>query len=176
MIVILFAFSKILIMEAIELNKDVDFLVKESAVLNVFIGAFFLLLFIITIVNFTNDPYHSDYRRTKVFLTIVVFTLPTAIIFITKGFMHKTIITINKNGIYYFGKLKTNWQNLLEAFITQDEIPGSIKDNFVLILKFYKDGEDDCYETKIPLRNTFDKSEEEIIAAIRFFSGVPKPV
>jgi hypothetical protein len=157
-----------------ELYKDDDFVVRESSVLNIFIGVFFLLLFIITLLNFGTDPYRAEHGKTYVFWKIAVFTLPAAIIFIVKGFKHRDVLTINKGGIYYFGRLKTSWQNLVEAFITQDERPGSIQDNFVLILKFYKDNEDDCYQTKIPLRNTFDKSDEEIIAAIRHFSGATK--
>jgi hypothetical protein len=155
-------------MELVTLNKDGDFIVKESATYNILIGAVFLLLSILAVINFINEA--NPAAKIKFFFGILSITLPPAILFVVKGLMGKTVITINKSGIYCFGVLKTNWSNFIEACVTQDEIPGSIEDNFVLMLHFYKDGEEGPFEAKIPLRNTLDKSEEQIIAAIKYFS------
>jgi len=158
-------------MKEVRLNTNGDFVVKESVGSNIFIGVVFLLLALAALINFTDDTDKYHPPRTSFFVTILAITLPPAILFIAKGFMHQTVMTINKNGIYYFGTLKTNWNNFINAYITQDEIPGSIQDNFVLILQFYKEGKEGFFETKIPLRNTQDKSEEEIIAAIKYFNS-----
>ena len=92
-----------------------------------------------------------------------------ALTFIIKGFIHQTIITVNKNGFYYLSTLKTNWKNFISAEVIEEEKTGSYQDNFVLLLRFYKEGEEGYFETKIPMRNTFNRSGEEIIAAMRKF-------
>ena len=82
---------------------------------------------------------------------------------------NKTYITINHTGIYYFGKLVSSWDNFKSACITQDDIPESIQDNFVLMVEHYKTGEDGYFIKKVPLTNTQNKSEEEVPAAVDFF-------
>ena len=44
-----------------------------------------------------------------------------------------------------------------------------LSDKFFLRLKYYKDDRPGCFAYTIPLTNTQDKSEEEIIAATRFY-------
>lgn len=99
---------------------------------------------------------------------MLLVVLVPALSFTIKGLQNKVAITINKEGIYYYKKFITNWQNLAEAYITQDEITGSIHDNFVLMVKYLVPG-DGYYVLKMKLTNTQDKSEEEVMAAIQFF-------
>jgi hypothetical protein len=87
----------------------------------------------------------------------------------------QTIMTINKNGFFYYGSLLTNWSNFVSAEFL-DEMPtlsstsSGLSDKFSLYIKYYRDDKPGCFGRKIPLTNTQDKSEEEIIAAIRFYS------
>jgi len=150
-------------------NPPNEFIVKESATTNILIGLFFLALFIITLVNFIhNDKIHNDYG-TKKLNYILIGTFITALIFIIKGLKHPTIITINKNGFYYFDILKTDWKNFISAEVIEEQVTGSYEDNFVLQLRFYKESEG-YFVTKIPMRNTFNRSGEEVIEAIKQFA------
>ena len=69
-----------------------------------------------------------------------------------------------------YGEFKTNWANFINAYIAEELITGSCQNNFKLVLQFYKEGEDGYFESKILLRNTIDKGDEEIIQAIRFYN------
>jgi hypothetical protein len=69
-------------------------------------------------------------------------TLLPSIIFLVRSYFHPTIITVNKDGFYYLGNLKTNWTNFISAEVTEEEKVGSYQDNFVFILQFYKPGEE----------------------------------
>jgi hypothetical protein len=76
---------------------------------------------------------------------------------------------INKSGIYYAGQLVTSWSLYYDAVVQDDSDVGSFKDNFVLNLRYYSANYSLLYTRSIPLTNTQDKSEEEIIEAIRFY-------
>ena len=78
------------------------------------------------------------------------------------------IMKVNKDGIYYYTELVTNWQYFIDAKVTQADKLWTLQDNFILLIN-YTDGEGKKYRSKIPLTNNQDKSEEEIIAAIRYF-------
>ncbi len=80
-------------------------------------------------------------------------------------------MTINKNGFFHYGKLITNWNNFIDVAVKEEEKMFSIKDNFALFIKYYKDGEPGHFGRKIKLTNTQNKAEEEIIAAIKFLSA-----
>ena len=87
---------------------------------------------------------------------------------------NETVMLINRNGFYYYGSLLTNWTNFVSAEFL-DELPvqasgsAGLSDQFFLSVKYYKDSQPGCFALKIPLTNTQDKSEEEILAAIRFY-------
>lgn len=95
-----------------------------------------------------------------------------ALTVIARGFRNKTILVINKNGFYYYGELLTDWNHFIsEEFI--DDGPslsrGKSKDQFYVLIKYYKEGSPGYYGRKIPFTASQDKSEEEIIAAIKFY-------
>lgn len=82
------------------------------------------------------------------------------------------IMKINKTGFYYYGKLITDWDHFIsEEFI--DDGPASprsgAKDQFYLLIKYYKEGQPGYFGRKIRLTDSQDKSEEEIIAAVKFY-------
>jgi hypothetical protein len=137
-------------------HPNYNFLVKETPWLHFLSGGVLLLMGAVFVAD-------------GVFPVVpVLMTFAGGIILSLRGFARHTIIKINRHGFYHYGKLITNWDHFIDALVTQKEIPGSIQDNFILIIRS-SDGVK-LYKDTIPLRNTQDKAEEEIIAAIRYFS------
>jgi hypothetical protein len=140
-----------------------NFVVKENGGVFLVLGILFTAMFIYSVIYF-RDP-QKDVKFEFTYLLLV-----PAIYFIRKAFTKKkVIILINKNGIYYYNKLITSWFNFVKAQVTQEEKLMAISDNFVLLVE-YRNGQSKLITDKIPLTNTQDKSEEEIIAAIKYFS------
>jgi hypothetical protein len=46
-----------------------------------------------------------------------------------------------------------------------------LRDNFVLVVEYKKNGTKQGFRKKLPLTNTQDKSEEEVLEAVKFFWG-----
>jgi hypothetical protein len=80
-------------------------------------------------------------------------------------------IRVNKTGIYQDEKLITGWPNLIKTFVAQKENKKfyNIQDNFLLVVEYRKDGHSEGFRRKIPLTNTQNKSEEEVLEAVQFF-------
>lgn len=139
-----------------QFNASSDFVVKESTGVNLVTGIFFLIL----AFAFTFMSWYGWFG--------VIFALGI----IAKGFRNKTIMIINKNGFYYYGELLTDWDHFIsEEFIDDGPaMPRSgAKDQFYVLIKYYKEGLAGYYGRKIPFTDSQDKSEEEIIAAIKFY-------
>lgn len=154
-----------LVMGKIPLNKDSEFVVGEDKVLDYILATLFFALFLYGLIDmilhhFTKINYQSF---------IFMIALAPAFIFFVKGKNKRIYIRVNKKGIYQDEKLVTNWSNLLNAFIDQKEKVLSIQDNFILVLEYMKDGFQQGFRRKIPLTNTQNKSEEEVIEAVKFF-------
>jgi hypothetical protein len=148
-----------------KLNPGSNFLVRENSTLFLVLGLIFMAMFIFSLTDIVGYDYNDKFPFKALYLTII-----PAAIFIKKALgKKKIIIMINRNGIFYFGEFITNWQDFVDAVVTQDEKIFTLQDNFVLILR-YKNPEGKIFRSKIPLTNTQDRSEEEIIAAIRYFS------
>ena len=148
-----------------QLSIDKDFVVAESVVLDLCVGLFFFILFFLAV----KVSPHDDPDQQKPFVKSLYITLIPALFFTFKGLINKKTITINKTGIYNYNTLITDWKNFIRAYIDQQTITGSISDNFVLFIEHYKDNQAGYFECKIPLTNTQNKSEEDVIAAINFF-------
>jgi hypothetical protein len=143
-----------------------NFLVRENSILFIVLGVIFSIMFIISLTDIMAYDFVFIIPFKALYLTII-----PAFIFLKKGLQKKkTIIMINRNGFYYFGELITSWPLFIDAVVTQDEKIFTLQDNFVLIIR-YRNNEGKIFRSKIRLGNTQDKSEEEIIAAIRFFSS-----
>ena len=149
-----------------KLDPNKPFLVKDSMGVNIFLGLVFLAMFISSFFN--NDPDEKGFQFKILYIAII-----PAILFIRKGLANRVCMVINKRGIYYFGELITTWENFIDARIDQDEVLLTIQDNFVLFVRYRQPG-NKVFRSKIPLRNTHNKAEEEIIEAIRFFNGLAK--
>ena len=136
-------------------NPSCDFVVKESKGVNLVRGIFFLML-AFALVSI------SWYGWFMVVASIAV---------IASGFRNTVILIVNKNGFYYYGQLLTDWDHFIsEEFIDDGPtMSTTVKDQFYLLIKYYKEGQPGYYGRKIPFTDTHDKSEEEIIAAIKFY-------
>lgn len=148
------------------LTKETQFIVGEEKILNFILAGLFLLLFIYGLAdairkNFSNLDYSS---------MVFVIGLSLSFLFFNKGRSKRVFIRVNNKGIYQDEKLVTGWADIIKASITQDQKVFSVKDNFILLVEYKKDKTG--FRRKIPLGNTQNKSEEEVLAAIKFFLKV----
>ena len=147
------------------LTKDSEFIVGEEKVLNYIIAFLFLALFMYGLIDAAARKFiNIDYQS-----LIFTLALAPAFIFFRKGRSKRIFLRINKTGIYQEEKLLTNWSQFIKAFLTQEEKLVSIKDNFVLVVEYRKEGQKEGFRRKIPLSNTQNKSEEDVLEAVRFF-------
>jgi hypothetical protein len=146
-------------------KANADFLVKDSKGCNFTLGFLSLALFVTIVLV---DRF--DTRHPSVFQFFYLAFIP-AILLIKRGMANKTIMVINKNGFYYLGELITNWDNFINAVVSQDHRSAVyyLHDDFVLLIRYYKPGQPGYYGRKISLDSRLDKAEEEIMAAIKFY-------
>jgi len=148
------------------LTRDSEFTVGEDKVLVNILAALFFGLFLYGAIDallqhFTNLNYLNG---------LFAIALLPAILFFRKGRNKKIYIRINKTGIYQDEELVTGWAHFLNAYISQKETKYiSIQDNFILVLEYLKEGQQKGFRRKIPLTNTQNKSEEDVLAAVKFF-------
>lgn len=152
-------------MAKVTLNRDTEFVVGEEKVLVYVMAILFFGLFVYAVIDafikgFTNLTYTSY---------LFALALLPALYFFKKGRSNAIHIRINKTGIYQQEKLITGWANFLNAYVTQKEKTISIQDNFLLIVEYSKEGSDKGFRKKIPLTNTQNKSEEQVLEAVKFF-------
>lgn len=154
-------------MEKNQLSKEDEFVVGEEKVLNYIISSFFFALFLYGLIDATRHHFiHIDYQS-----YIFTLALVPAIYCLQRAHRKRVYIRINKTGIYQDEQLVTGWSNLLKTFLTQKEKKGiyNILDNFILVVEYKKDGFEQGFRRKIPLTNTQNKSEEEVLEAVKFF-------
>src|SRR5688572_23076006 len=144
-------------------NAEADFEVKESRGCNLTLG----IVLAIAVVLITYADLTGNLRGSFIRL-FYLLSIP-AVLFIRRGSANQTVMTINKTGFYYGGQLLTNWDNFIDARVMQEDKILTIQDNFQLFIKYYKEDSSGHFGRKIPLTNTQDKAEEEIIAAIKFY-------
>jgi|CXWL01.1.fsa_nt_gi hypothetical protein len=149
------------------LTNDSQFVVGEEKWLNYILAFLFLALFLYGLIDavsrqFTNIDYQSY---------VFALALLPAIYYFRRAHSNKIYIRINKKGIYQDEKLVTSWSNLYKAHLTQKERKGiyNIQDNFLLVVEYKKDAVKEVFRRKIPLTNTQNKSEEEVLEAVQFF-------
>jgi hypothetical protein len=136
-----------------QFNLESDFVVKESKNMNLIIGIFFLVFSLATF---------------QMSVLMGCLTLFFAVGTLARSAKNITVMTINKTGFYHYGELITDWDHFIsEEFI--DGLSRRGQDQCFLLIKYYKDGESGYFGRKIPFTDTQDKSEEEIMAAIKFY-------
>lgn len=153
------------VMGKIPLHKDSQFVVGEDKILVYILSFLFFGIFLCGLIyailrHFTKLDYTS--------FLFVVALLPALILF-RQAKSKRIYIRINKKGIYQDERLVTGWANFLNAYVTQKEKTLSIQDNFILVVEYRKDGVEKGFRRSIPLTNTQNKSEEEVLEAVQFF-------
>lgn len=148
-------------------DPDGSFDVKDSRGCNLTIGCLMLAAFAcILLVD------HFDLKHPSIYQLLYLSVVP-AVYMIRRGVINKTIITINRHGFYYLGAMVTNWDNFIDAVIRQDEEnktpPFDLADRFVLVIRYGKIGQPGYFIRKFLLTAAMDKSEEEIMAAMKFY-------
>jgi hypothetical protein len=144
-----------------KLNVEQDFLVRESVALNYIAGTILLIVFFASMAV-------GDYGWGNFLSALGLLVVPAGF-YLAKGRRNKTSIKINKTGFYYAGKLVTGWEYFIDAEVTQKKVTGSIKDNVILLFRYYDTPKAFIYNLEIPLSDTQDKAAEEIIEAIDFY-------
>ncbi|MEO6719604.1 MAG: hypothetical protein ABIN67_04520 [Ferruginibacter sp.] len=153
------------------LDKDGNFVVRESVLLNTIMGFIFLAILIGVLFtrNFeANQPIGS-------FHLIYLFLIVGIVAVFTKAKRRDVILIINKNGIYYRSKLVSDWPNFINAYIYQEDYVVSnnsdgLNDKFYVVITFFEPQSEANYMYKVPMSNSQDKSEYQVISAIEYFS------
>lgn len=152
------------------LNPDSEFIVRDDKWL-VYIMAF--LFFGIFLYGLTDALLKGFKNLTYLSYLFFLLFIP-AFLFYRKGRANRIYIRINKTGIYQDEQLVTKWPGFLNAFVTQKEKVLSIQDNFILVIEYIKADKEKGFRKIIPLTNTQNKSEEEVMEAIIYFRTIFK--
>lgn len=147
------------------LTRDSEFIVGEEKVLVYILAFLFFGLFVYAVV----DAILKEFSNLTYISYLFALALLPALYFFKKGRSNTIHIRINKTGVYQQEKLITGWANFLNAYVTQKEKVISIQDNFLLVIEYTKGGNDKGFRKKIPLTNTQNKSEEQVLEAVKFF-------
>jgi hypothetical protein len=145
------------------LTRDSQFTVGEEKLLDFILAGLFFILFLYGLI----DSITKDFQNIDASSMVFVIALSLAFMFFAKGRSKTIYIRVNRKGIYHMERLVTSWPNFIRANLSQDQKALSISDNFVLIVEHKK--ENAIFKRKIPLGNTQNKSEEDVLNAIRFF-------
>ena len=137
-----------------------DFEVKQSPFMNNLIGIILVILFAVS----TTFGYGWE-----ILLQTAALFLAPAIFFFFKARSKYVYIRINTIGVYYKGILLMKWEQFKEATLTEEPKLASISDNFIIILKYFSEDRKLIYTKKLPMANTQNKDDEEIIAAINAY-------
>jgi hypothetical protein len=147
------------------LSPDTDFIVGEDKVLDYVMAFLFFALFMYGAI----DAFMKGITRLEYLNYVFFLALAPTLFYFVKARNKRVYIRVNKTGIYQDEALVTEWSRLLDVFIAEKKAAISIKDNFILVIEYQKQGITDGFRRKIPLTNTQNKSEEEIMGAITFF-------
>lgn len=147
------------------LEKDSEFTVKEEKVLDYILAILFFAVFVLGLVY----ALKNNITREDLVGGLLMLALIPSLMAFAKAKSKRVYIRINKTGIYQDEQLVAGWDKMIKAYISQRQITGQWQDNFMLVLEYRKEVLVSGFRRKIPLTNTQNKSEEEIIEAIRFF-------
>ena len=148
-----------------QLTKDGQFVVGENKGLVYVLAFLCLALFTYGFIEAILNRFSNLNASSFVFLIAFI----ASILFYRKGNSKRVYIRINSKGIYQDERLVTTWSNFHNAYINQKEKVITIQDNFQLVVEFLKEGTAQGIRRNIPLTNTQNKSEEEVLEAVKFF-------
>ncbi|MCX6317334.1 MAG: hypothetical protein NTW29_08585 [Bacteroidetes bacterium] len=160
-------------MPEIPANSDGQFLVKEEKSINYVLAILLFAMGAYGLFGLIRDGLKDiDYQN--VFLP---FAFIPAVYCMRRANSPRVYIRINATGIYQDEKLVTDWPRFLKAYITQKEKKPmlDLRDNFLLVVEFRSaDKEKTGIRRRIPLTNTQNKSEEQIMEAVERFLATYK--
>lgn len=142
----------------IEFSEDKPFEVKNSVGILLFMIIFGIILFVSSLSS--NDGLPLVYK--------LYFVFP-AVAGIIGLIFRQPLIIVDKNGIIASGRRITNWANFAAADFRERPLVGRYNDNFLLLVEYSKPNFPGYFVSTITLTNTENKSEEAVLAAIKFF-------
>lgn len=150
----------------IKFDSNGNFTVGESKLLNYIFGSLFLIMFLVV---FSNSDF-GEYWMLDLFLLFIPLH------FFSAGLRKGKKITVNATGIYHSTNLITGWANFRMAYIRQlpNNFSGSsrgLTDHYRIVVEYFDFSKGLDYLYSIPLSESQDKSEYDIIDAIMYFSG-----
>lgn len=148
-------------MEVSKFNSSGEYLVKQSKSANYFFGILLIIVFVISFL--AGDHGWINYIESLLFLLI------PGVVFLAVGRRNKTVISINRLGLFYYGKLVTNWKNFSDARLIQELETGDINEKHYLQIRYFKTNQFQLFGRKLFLSSTLDKADAEIIEAIKFY-------
>lgn len=152
-------------MSPVQLTPEAEFTVREEKWLNIIMTILFTALFLYGLIDaLLKGIRHMDYQS-----IIFALALIPAGLFFRKARSKRVYIRINRKGIYQDERLVTDWPHFHNASIGQQEKVVSIQDNFLLLIEFFREDSAKGFRRKIPLTNTQNQSEEDVLAAIHYF-------
>lgn len=152
------------------LNPESEFVVSDEKWLVYLLAILFFGIFLYGLT----DAILRGFKNLTYLSYLFFLLLIPAFLFYRKGRANRIYIRINKVGIYQDEQLVTRWPGFLNAFVTQKEKMLSIQDNFILVVEYLKADKQTGFRKKIPLTNTQNKSEEEVMEAIIYFRTLYK--
>ena len=144
-----------------KVDPSEEFLVRQSSPVNYIAG--FLLILV-----FGTSLWGKDLGWVIYLKSLSLLLIPGGFL-VAAGMRKAVLIKVNIVGIYFRGELVTDWDHFSDATLYQDQEPGDINDRFFIMVKYTKGDSPDLFGRRIPMLNTQDKADEEIIAAIHKF-------
>jgi len=153
------------------LTRESQFVVGEEKILNYILASLCFALFLYGLFDAIRRHFRNVDYQSFVFALAII----PAWIFFRKARSNKVYIRINKTGIYHDGKLVAGWGDIRKVHVDQDKEKGllggtlTLQDNFILVVEYRNTAAMRVSIRKIPLTNTQNKSEEDVLAAVNFF-------
>ena len=144
------------------LSKTGDFVVRQSATVNRVVAIAFLLVFAVSALI-------SELGWKELVGGFSILVLP-AFYFLRQSRQQTELLKINRQGFFQSGKLVADWSQFDKAWLDQQsKTLMSLQDNFVIRFRYYSPDGSKLITRTIPMSNTQDKADEEILRAIRFY-------
>ncbi|GAB4092973.1 hypothetical protein [Flaviaesturariibacter terrae] len=150
------------------LQPDGAFTVGEERGLAIMLSVIFSGMFLYAVADIFINPDAPFNNR------LLLIAVVPAYIFIRKIRSKLEIMKIDAAGFTYYGKRLFTWPQFVSGQVVEEPGVSRFNANFKLHLKYYRE-DGNLYHRKLPLSNTQNKAEEEIIAAIRYYSTLNAP-
>lgn len=145
-----------------QISFDDSFSVRESPFINYLFSIIFLAISIGGFVTMSN----AEKQSLEAYRYIFLVSLIPALTFLAAANKKATIFEINSVGIFYKTNLVTTWTNFANAYLISEEVPGSLSENFLLLVEYFDPEKSMNYRIKLKMSSSQDKSEDQVLAAV----------